>query len=372
MSNSDENLKIVLTLLDKAEQILSILNLPDNAVGKYNHMKELAFEKLGIDFYPLISKCRKNNNNKISSENINLNNPQIEKVKLLSARKSILIEFLFDLIEKMKFEDNTYMRQYLLENNLMKQLEKNLNNISKVNHQSMDELEFDLKLEDIKIKDYICKSEIFYKGFINNLSKDKRTHSSEGLDFGDEENRHVEDIVRDYDQRVEEIRRQYEKEFREYKERFNELRIKYNPEIENELFAVRAELQDKNFILDRINEMTMSAYEQHYDKNANWYEEYPNDFKFKELDLVNFLVCLVDKFFNDNKYLIEMLGNLQKDNNMLVDDRNLPFVANAIHKNGLLTQICENTKDVEDNVENFHKNFEDVIDFINKNLENFN
>jgi hypothetical protein len=357
MNTEENNLNIILGLLDKAEQILSIINLSDPIIGKYNQLKELSFSKLGLDFYPLISKTRK-----MSKQNIDT--PLVDKLKNLSAKKSVMIEFLFDLIEKMKFEDNMYMKQYLLENNLMKQLEKNLNNITRSISQSSDDFEFELKLEDIKIKDYFCKSEIFYKGFISSLNKSDtyRTIDTNSID----------DIVHHYNLKAEELRQQYENEYNIYKERFNELKIKYNPEIENELFAVRAELQDRNFLIDKINDMTMGVYEQHYEKNVGWYEEAHQPEKSKELEAVQFLVCLVDKFFNDNKYLIEMIGNLQKENNLLVDDRSLPLVSNAIHKNELLKQICEDSKVVEENVRSFHKEFGNVIEFINKNFENLN
>jgi hypothetical protein len=368
MNTNEDNLNVILTLLDKAEQILGILNLSDTTIGKYNQLKELAFEKLGLQFYPVVSKVRKVIKNTEGSSTGGLGGQLIDKLKNLSAKKSVLIEFLFDLIEKMKFEDNIYMKQYLLDNNMMKQLEKGLNSVVVSRSQGNDDLEFDLKLEDIKIKDYFCKSEIFYKGFLGNMNKSGRTGTIDSESYN-----HVEDIARDFELRVEAIKQQYENEFEVYKERFNELRIKYNPDMENELFAVRSGLQDRNFLVDKINEMVIHVYDQHYEKNAGWYEEaHQEPMKPKDLEVINFLVALVDKFFNDNKYLIEMIGNLQKENNSLVDDRNLPFVANAIHKNHLLKQICEDSKIVEENVRGFHKEFEDVIDFINKNFENLN
>jgi hypothetical protein len=363
-TGNDENLKTVLTLLDKAEQILSILNLSETTIGKYNQLKELAFDKLGIDFYPLVNKGRKP-----KSQGSDVNSLLVDKLKFISAQKSVIIDFLFDLIEKMKFEDNSYMKQYLFENNLMKELEFNLNNVAKNFSKNSDEFEFELKLEDIKIKDFICKTDIYYKNFVNSLSKNDYKKGS-NLNF--ENNNSLEEIIHDYNIRVDEIKAHYENEFEIYKERFNELRIKYNPEIENELFAVRNELQERNFLIDKINEMTVGVYDEHFEKNLNWYESVAEEFKYKEMEYVHFLACLVDKFFNDNKYLIEMVSNLQKENNLLLDDRNLPFVANAIHKNNILTQICEDSKIVDENVKNFHKSFEEVIDFINKNLENFN
>ena len=48
-----ENLNVILLLLDRAEQILSLINLPDSTISKYNQLKELTFDKLNMDFKPL-------------------------------------------------------------------------------------------------------------------------------------------------------------------------------------------------------------------------------------------------------------------------------------------------------------------------------
>ncbi len=48
-----EDVKVLLLVLEKAEQILSLVNLPDSTIKKYNELKEICCSKLRIDFFPL-------------------------------------------------------------------------------------------------------------------------------------------------------------------------------------------------------------------------------------------------------------------------------------------------------------------------------
>ena len=53
INNSRDPIQILLTLLSKSEQILGLLNLPENIILKYNQLKELTFEKLNLEYKPL-------------------------------------------------------------------------------------------------------------------------------------------------------------------------------------------------------------------------------------------------------------------------------------------------------------------------------
>ena len=57
MNRSDEDLCLLLSLLEKAEKILSLINLSDTAISKYNQLKQMTFEKLNISFTPLIKRA---------------------------------------------------------------------------------------------------------------------------------------------------------------------------------------------------------------------------------------------------------------------------------------------------------------------------
>ena len=48
--------KLLFNLLEKAEQILRILNLSDSSISKYNTLKKLTYEMLNLEFKPLEKK----------------------------------------------------------------------------------------------------------------------------------------------------------------------------------------------------------------------------------------------------------------------------------------------------------------------------
>ena len=47
-------IKPLLLLLQKAEQIITIINLPSSSIDKYNQLKEISFKKCGLEFTPLV------------------------------------------------------------------------------------------------------------------------------------------------------------------------------------------------------------------------------------------------------------------------------------------------------------------------------
>jgi hypothetical protein len=143
-SQSDESIKTLLVLLEKAEQILSIINLSDGIVKKYNQLKEMTYDKLGMDFRPLVKKSLDggiNNNTRQDSrdprekiQNENFLWDLLNHTRVINNRKNMIIDFLFELIEKFKFENNSYVKQMLSEreNILQIQLEK-INSTSTLN-----------------------------------------------------------------------------------------------------------------------------------------------------------------------------------------------------------------------------------------------
>ena len=77
LQDNNKQIRLILLLLEKAEQILSILNLPDSAIQKYNKLKEITFSKCSLEFHPLIKKNQNNNNSSPSNNSTlrsNINN----------------------------------------------------------------------------------------------------------------------------------------------------------------------------------------------------------------------------------------------------------------------------------------------------------
>ena len=67
---------LLFNLLEKAEQILSIINLSDSSISKYNTLKKLTFEMLKLEFKPLekkyISASNQTNQNNKNNNNENI------------------------------------------------------------------------------------------------------------------------------------------------------------------------------------------------------------------------------------------------------------------------------------------------------------
>jgi hypothetical protein len=393
---NEEILKPILILLEKAEQILSILNLSDNTVRKYNQLKELTFEKLHLKFNPLTKENSITNiaNTNSRYPNSNLDNiwSIIIKERNLNVRKNQIIEFLIELIEKFVFENafscgksgltNSGSVQYLKkflnekENFLNQQYEKLLTDqynfktdSNMANLKNLDDLEFEIKMEEIKIKEYLNKSEMSYKKFLSNLNI-KHSIQIKSSKENKEEDINSIIIINELENKIEEIKEFHQIELQEFREKFQELRAKYNPEVENEIYKLKGDFEETRFILEKINEMIHPFYEKYYFKNSSWYQNDKIEFKFRELEEINFLICLTNKFFNDNKYLIELVSTLQKEKSGLMEERNLPMVANTIDKNNLILEISEDYKNLENNSNSLYNNFKELIEYINHNFEN--
>ena len=82
--------KLLLNLLDKIEQIISIINLPDSSISKYNTLKKMTFDMLNINFTPLQKRTLDNN--------IENNCEPLNILFMLNKQKIMLIELLLDYI----------------------------------------------------------------------------------------------------------------------------------------------------------------------------------------------------------------------------------------------------------------------------------
>lgn len=228
---------------------------------------------------------------------------------------------------------------------------------------SQEDFEFDLKLDDIKLKDYIGKAENSYKKLINNLKDSsnsflKKETGSSGNKYGSSSNRNyygasedntnygnrgsdrgdMEEVIREYEKTIEYLKSEHAREILEYRQKYDEMKLKYKPDIDMILNKKHEEIRELYFIIEKINELMLPVYDKFYQKNANWFSEVP-EFKCKEIEKVNFLIHLVNKFFSDNKYLVELVADLQKEKNSLIEERNMPFVLNSIQKNNVLNEV---------------------------------
>ena len=392
-SEEKNNLKVLLGLLEKAEQILGLINLPDTTINKYNHLKEITFEKLNLDYKPInkksgkvsnISNRQTNNSNLYDFQVPNNTIDQFNKLRIINLRKTIIIEYLFELIEKFKFENNNYMKQYFLDNqnsNINYLIDKAIGNLNIYGKNSniIEEFDFELKLEELKIKDFIGKSDICHRKFLTSMksfnndsfsyNSNNLTRPSSAMFNNNLSNQQLDEIISEYEKKIEDLKWSQENEIKEYKEKFNELKIKYNPDLENEYYKLRESFDIKSYIIDELNQFVEPIYEKYYNKNIVWYEKIMIDSKYDELLKVHFLSSLVNKFFSDNKYLLDLVSDVQKEKNNLIEERNLPYVINSIQKNNILQEINSDLNNFDKNNDLLYKNIDQMIEYMNKNIE---
>ena len=90
--------KVLFNLLEKAEQIISIINIPDSSLEKYNTLKKMTCDILNIDFIPLQKRKIDSNEQNINKENNN-NNETLYLLYMLNTQKLMLIQLILDFIK---------------------------------------------------------------------------------------------------------------------------------------------------------------------------------------------------------------------------------------------------------------------------------
>jgi hypothetical protein len=89
--------KLLLNLLEKAEQILSIINLPESSISKYNTLKKMTYDMLNIEFKPLEKKhISLPNSEKVNNKNYN--DDILYILYFLNIKKSMLIDLILNFI----------------------------------------------------------------------------------------------------------------------------------------------------------------------------------------------------------------------------------------------------------------------------------
>lgn len=167
-----EEIRVLLVLLDKAEQILSFLNLPQTTIKKYNELKQLTCNKLNLEFIPISNLSQKPQDS--ASENL----PYvgiINELKKLSTKKTCIIESLLELIDASYFDTTKVLIAQNFSDLLTRQIsEANRRSFQRPNPQ---EFEFEMRLEEIKLKEFVGRAETNARKLVLQV-KEKQVYSS--------------------------------------------------------------------------------------------------------------------------------------------------------------------------------------------------
>jgi hypothetical protein len=328
MNRSDEDLCLLLSLLEKAEKILSLINLSDTAISKYNQLKQMTFEKLNISFTPLIKRASMIQMDNQMSNQDNL----LQVLYFQSMKKTMLIDLLMDFISKLPDSNcNSYITS--------------LNNIFNIPFQnkSIDEIDCETKIQEQKICDLFSKCDDLIKKSSSYLNQ----------------------MTCDYENKIENMKNCYENELQKLKCELD--RLCY---VENDLINLRKQNDSTNLALDKISSWINESYDKFYQgDNSSRIEMNNCSNQDKTVNRLQYLLGILDKFYTDNKYLSEIVPNLQKEKLDLVEQQNLPFVNNVINNNGVMNNLAKNVGDIQKQSDTFHKNFQDLMNYISNNIE---
>ena len=175
--NENENLletkefKLLFNLLEKAEQILSIINLSDSSISKYNTLKKLTFEQLNIDFKPLEKRYIKSHTSPPFSNNQNNNDENIQNIKddslyishFINIKKSLLIDLMMNYISNIINQEqnlNFYLNSLTEIYNLSPDI---------ITKKTTKDIIADIDIEESKMAELFTKiDQIFVHNFKNN------------------------------------------------------------------------------------------------------------------------------------------------------------------------------------------------------------
>ena len=174
--NENENLletkefKLLFNLLEKAEQILSIINLSDSSISKYNTLKKLTFEQLNIDFKPLEKRYIKSHTSPPFSNNQNNNDENIQNIKddslyishFINIKKSLLIDLMMNYISNIINQEqnlNFYLNSLTEIYNLSPDI---------ITKKTTKDIITDINIEESKMAELFTKiDQIFVQNFEN-------------------------------------------------------------------------------------------------------------------------------------------------------------------------------------------------------------
>ena len=276
-------IKPILLLLQKAEQIINIINLPSSSIDKYNQLKEISFKKCGLEFTPLV----KNENfikNLNKENNINESQENLKQENELSEIKNKLIETIITLLETSNISQNLNPKENSFPSTL-----NNFSNICNTIKESISKISLNnehINSEKEKIFTYITRLE----------------------------------------QNIVPITLEKTKKFNELKESF----ITLNSKIEN-LFKY----------INGIDELISPIWNKYYNKEIEWFDSNKiiDNYELKTYTKCHFLLNFMNQLFLDNKNIMEALSQMEQKKNEAYNILKLPYVKKAIEKGEYLKNV---------------------------------
>ena len=281
-------IKPILLLLQKAEQIINLINLPSSSIDKYNQLKEISFKKCGLEFTPLVKNENLIKNfNKENKANQSQEKKETENIKQeneLSEIKNKLIEIILTFIETSNFSENLNSKENSFPSSI-----NNFSNICSILKESISKISINneyANIEKEKILNYISRTE----------------------------------------QNIVPILLEQIKKFNELNESF----IALNSKIDN-LFKY----------INSIDELISPIWNKYYNKEIEWFDSNKiiDNYELKTYTKCHFLLNFMNQLFLDNKNIMEALTQMEQKKNEAYNILKLPYVKKAIEKGQYLKNV---------------------------------
>ena len=289
-------IKPLLFLLQKAEQIINLINLPSSSIDKYNQLKEISFKKCGLEFTPLVKNenfnrnLQKENNNNYNQER-NKENEIITMELEISELKSKLIESLLTIIETTNFSNNLNPNKNQIENS---SLTISFNTFSNTCNAIKEEISKKITTtnnnkiitEKEKLLSYISRSE---QNIISILFENSK--------------------------------------------KFNELKESY--------FILNSKIENLFKYINSIDELISPIWNKYYTKDLEWFNanKISDNYELKTYTKSHFLLNFMNQLFLDNKNIMEALSQMEQKKNEAYNILQLPYVRKAIEKGQYLKNV---------------------------------
>ena len=316
-------IKPLLFLLQKAEQIISIINLPSSSIDKYNQLKEISFKKCGLEYTPLVKNNsliknfqKENDNNINNNNNIELNKSKNNKIiQGLSTSKNKLLDLILTFIET---------------NNIMNinSNKNNKENKSLLNNSNDFNTNCNLLKEEIN-------NLINEKTIIVNSTSENQLNSEENLIFREKEK--IINYITRAQENVISVLYENDKKFNELKEAF---------------LIQNSKNEYANKYISNIDELISPIWNKYYNNEVDWFN--PNkiidNYELKTYTKCHFLLNFMNQLFTDNKNLMEALTEMEKKKNEAFNLLQLPYIRKVIEKSEYLRNIEELLGKLNDNI----------------------
>ena len=320
--------KLLFNLLEKAEQILSILNLSDSSISKYNTLKKLTYEMLKLEFKPLEKKYigpSSDSGQNVLSNNQNINDDALYVLYFQNIKKSMLIDLILNfIVNNNNLNEEPNLNYYL--NSLTE-----IFNLSSdtVTSKSPNDISYEAKMEDTKLAELFTKVDQVFMSTFENLKQMKMNYENEIMELKENCNRDIS----------------------EFKNNFENNGLNFKP---------RGQNKKNNYFLEKMAQLVDESYEKNkqiFPNENNIASVACKDGNFDEdIMKLEFVQNVFDSYFNNNN---KYLNNNRKN-----------YGKNFENNDGeLISNILSSLPEIQKENDIFHKNFNDLMNYISTNIE---